>query len=427
MKRAQKLAFALTPVLLLFGLGEVSVRVAGGEECASIIPAATGWDTMVGDPRYLWRLEPGRAFESPGGSSVTNAAGLRTRLEPDDPKGDDEVRILVTGDSSVYGWGQTDGLTYAEQLEAELNRNLRGRRFSVVNLGVPGYSTEQTARLLEDVGWRYQPDLLVVHNIFSDCNIDAFQDKAALALADPDSSPLGRVMHQSRLYCAAWMPWARYQANLNQENNRVLMPGMPTGPNAATTLEKIDQVIDLSRVPLRDYLSNLSAFKEDAESRGAKMLLAPLAQEWDVGVWTAPMASPADGQVLPWHPYREAQAAWAQANDVGRVDLPGAFAQSGGASPKGLFIDHMHPSHRGAQVMAWAVTDHIRQHPELVGLEPKDVLPLPARIALKTAPMHPGGPGGAGGHGPAKGSGHHKGPNSRRGGHAGPPPPDRRH
>jgi hypothetical protein len=109
------------------------------------------------------------------------------------------------------------------------------------------------------------------------------------------------------------MPWARHQATLNQETGRVLMPGIPTGANAAVALEKLDTVIDLSRVPLGDYLENLGEIKAGAESRGAKILLAPLAQEWDVGVWNVPMPKPTDGQVLPWTPYRAAQAEWAEA------------------------------------------------------------------------------------------------------------------
>lgn len=413
--------FALAPTALLLGLGELGARAVGAPECEPIVPDASGWDQMVGDPRYLWKLEPDRLFESPAGTTRVNAVGLRTRLLPTEPKAPGERRVLVTGDSSVYGWGQPDGQTYAEQLEAELNRNLVGVRVSVINLGVPGFSTEQTLRLLEDVGWAYDPDLLVVHNIFSDCNIDAFQDRAALALADPEGTPLRRALHGSRLYCGLYMPWARYQAGLNQQTGRVLMPGIPMGANTAVALETIDQVIDLSRVPLDDYLDNLDRIRSEAEARGATLLLAPLAQEWDVGVWNVPMPPPTEGQVLPWTPYREAQAEWATERGVGRVYLPDAFAAAEG--PKaGLFIDNMHPSVRGAQVMAWAVTDHIRAHPELLDLKAEQVGPLPPRVALSG----PAGPGGApGGPPPGPGAGPQgvgPPPGPPQGGPGGPPP-----
>jgi len=370
MNPARRALFSLVPILGLLLLGECGARLVGGPECASIAPQATGWETMQASKRYLWSLEPNRLFESPAGTSLTNSVGLRSSLLPASPRAANEKWVMVTGDSSVYGWGQPDGQTYAEQLERMLGEAFVGIPFRVVNLGVPGYSTEQTLRLMEDLGWSYEPDLLVVHNIFSDCNIDAFQDRSALALTDPAPS----LLHHSRLYCACYMPWARYQSSLNQETNRVLMPGQPTGANQARRLEELDQWIDLSRVPLDDYLANLGKLHRQAETRSAGMILAPLAQEWDVGRWTAPMAPPIEGQVLPWAPYREAQQAWAEQRGLLRLDLPGAFASSG-VDGNQLFIDSMHPSVVGAWIMAATVTRALRAHPESVGLTAAQVHP----------------------------------------------------
>lgn len=393
--RGKRLLFSIAPVVLLLGLAECGARVVGAPDCEPIVPDASGWDTMVGDPALLWALEAGRELEGPGGVTRINAVGLRTEMLPDAPRAANEKRVLVTGDSSVYGWGQPDGYTYAEQLQQVLDQSFPAARVRVVNLGVPGYSTEQTLRLLERVGWSYDPDLLVVHNIFSDANIDAFQDREALALADPDGTALRRVLHGSRAYCAAYMPWARYQATLNQEPGRVLMPGIPTGANAAVALERIDTVVDLSRVPLADYIDNLDRIRQQAANRGASMLVAPLAQELDVGLWSVPMPRPGPDQVLPWFPYRDAQAAWAAEQGVVRVDLPTEFAGYSG-DPNGLFIDTMHPSVQGAQVMAWAVASAVRENPQLLGLTKEDVGPMPARPRLpRIGPQRPpprGGP-----------------------------------
>jgi len=419
---ARKALFAAVPTVALLGLGECTARIAGCE-CTAIIPDATGWEQMIGDPRYLWKLEPDRLFESPAGNTQINSVGLRSPYLPNAPPQSGELRVLITGDSSVYGWGQPEGKTYAEQLEAMLSDALIGRPVKVINLGVPGFSTEQTLRLLADVGWAYEPHLVVVHNIFSDCNIDAFQDRDAMALADPEGTPLKAALHSSALYCAMYMPWAGYSSTRNQETNRVLMPGIPTGPNAARALEVIDQVIDLSRVPLNDYLGNLAEIKAQAESRGAQMLLAPLAQEWDVGVWNVPMDPPTEDQVLPWMPYRDAQEAWAEDNDVERVYLPDAFAAAPGA-PERLFIDNMHPSVTGAGVMAQAITERLRANPELLGLTAADINPrwsapeLPEQVGMTTGGgIHGGGAPPGAGMGP---------PGPPPGGGAGPqgPPPD---
>lgn len=365
---ARKIAFALSPLLLLLGLGELGARLGGAEECAAIEPVGGDRETMQGHPRYLWRLEPGSVAEHLGQRSPINAVGLRSPHLPDDPREPGEIRVLVTGDSSIFGLGLPDGKTYDAVLERELSRRL-DRPVKVINLGTPGYSTEQTLRLLEDVGWSYEPQLVVVSNIFSDCNIDAFQDRSALNLANPEEGWLRRLLHRSRLYCALYMPWARFQAGAAQrgEVNTVFMPGNPVGPNQAVRLERIDEVIDLSRVPLGDYLDNLEAIREEAAERGASMLLAPLAQEWDVGRWTVPMPRPTEGQVLPWYPYREAQREWAARRGVGLVPFYEVFAQSR-ANPSQFFIDVMHPSQYGAALMARAVADYVEQHPELVGL-----------------------------------------------------------
>lgn len=360
----KRLLFSIAPLLILTTCGEVGARISNAPECSAIIPDAGDWDTMQGDPELLWALEPNRRFQTGNDVTEINAVGLREKLLPTTPKKPNEKRILVTGDSSIYGWGVQDHQTYAVNLEKELKRIYRFP-IEVINLGVPGYSTEQTLKLLDKVGWDYDADLIIVSNIFSDCNIDAFQDEQALALANPDSSLMYRTLRSSRLYCSVYMPWAKFQSSLNQSPNRVLMPGMPTGPNAAVTLENLNKVIGLSRVPMNKYLDNLSTIQKEAASRGASMLLAPLAQEWDVGIWNVPMPPPDENHVLPWQPYREAQKEWASEHNVDIVSFPEAFAAHTGNFAE-LFVDHMHPSPIGTQIMARAVAAHIKSHPELL-------------------------------------------------------------
>ena len=364
MQANKKIIFALIPLLFLIVLGEVGSRMFSFSDCQAIVPDAGDWETMRGDPDLLWRLEPNTEFRTNQDVTRINSVGLRESLLPSQKKRRGEKRIIVTGDSSIYGWGVRDNETYAVQLERELRR-----RFSVpievINLGVPGYSTEQTLRLLEEVGWQYEPDLIIVSNLFSDCNIDAFQDRAAMRLTRPQVSGLEGIFQKSRFYCACYMSWANYQANLNQNPNRVLMPGIPTGANAAVTLENLNTSLSLSRVPIKNYLDNLDIIKNKATSKKALMMLAPLAQEWDVGIWNVPMPEPTPEHVLPWFPYRTAQKEWAEKNKVPRVDFSQIFAQYKGPK-QSLFIDNMHPSVQGTRLMATAVANYIMQHPEIL-------------------------------------------------------------
>ena len=331
---------------------------------------------MIGDSKLLWKLEPNRRFETGNDVTEINALGLREKLLHSDTKKQREKRIIVTGDSSIYGWGVKDNETYAVYLERELRRRFKNP-IEVINLGVPGYSTEQTIRLLDELGWQYQPDLVIVSNIFSDCNIDAFQDKNALALTDPERSSLHNALQKSRLYCAIHMPWVQYQSELNQNPNRVLMPGIPVGPNAAVTLENLTETLSLSRVPLPDYLENLDKIQQLTTQNQAQMMLAPLAQEWDVGIWNVPMPKPTTDHVLPWEPYREAQEKWASERNITIISFPKVFAEYNGDKAS-LFVDNMHPSKHGTALMAKAVAEQITQNPSLLGLSSSD-----ARIKFK--------------------------------------------
>lgn len=366
--------YSLVPVLLVLTTGELATRLLGTPPCEPVAPSATGWFSMRADPDLLWSLEPGLDFDMPDGVTRINAVGLRTPYLPTDRRQPGERRVLVTGDSSVYGWGQPDGYTYAELLEASLEEAFPSVPFSVVNLGVPGYSTEQTLGLLDRVGWAYEPDLVVVHNIFSDCNIDSFQDRDALALAGSATAGGRPILHSSRLYCAARMPWARYVATRNQEPNRVLMPGRPVGSNATVALEQLARVLDLSRVPLDDYLANLDHIREGCEQRGASMVVAPLAQEWDVGRWTASTSPPGPGTALPWFAYRQALDAWAAARGILHVPMYDAFSRYRG-DEAALFSDQMHPTVLGAAVMASALVEALRGGPDLLGLQAAQLAP----------------------------------------------------
>ena len=160
------------------------------------------------------------------------------------------------------------------------------------------------------------------------------------------------------------MPWAHFQSQLNSKSNRNSCL-TSTGPNALLLLriQTNYRIVSGSR----HYIANLSLIKQRAQEQGSTILLAPLAQEWDVGIWNVPMPPPNDEHVLPWQPYREAQKNWAIQNKVGIVSFPDVFANYSG-NHAGLFVDHMHPSPIGTSLMAKAVAQHINQYPELMGL-----------------------------------------------------------
>jgi len=70
-------------------------------------------------------------------------------------------RILVLGDSMTFGIGTPMEETYPKVLENLLNSQHDGRRYEVINSGVPGYSTGQEYNFLMHEGMTYQPDMVI--------------------------------------------------------------------------------------------------------------------------------------------------------------------------------------------------------------------------------------------------------------------------
>jgi hypothetical protein len=71
-------------------------------------------------------------------------------------------RILVLGDSVTFGHGAVYETTYPYLLEQRLKAWRADVNWEVWNLGVPGYNTADELAYLEEVGARFNPDLVVV-------------------------------------------------------------------------------------------------------------------------------------------------------------------------------------------------------------------------------------------------------------------------
>ncbi|QDU65169.1 SGNH/GDSL hydrolase family protein [Engelhardtia mirabilis] len=87
------------------------------------------------------------------------------------PKPEGEFRIVVIGDSFVFGSLVDDDDTLPQQLEWELARRLGHERVRVVNLGVPGYQIRQVRETLERRTLQLEPDLVLM-NLFVNDAVD---------------------------------------------------------------------------------------------------------------------------------------------------------------------------------------------------------------------------------------------------------------
>jgi len=183
MKRvATNLMLVMVALGLAFGLAEILVRLLMA-------------DTTVLFPRYhtdyrygeyhLRGIRPNEKFmhSSIDGQweFVTNSAGFRNDRDFAYDKPPDVLRILVLGDSHTQGYEVRQEATYAEVLRRSLSSETR--KVEVLNAGVSGFGTAEELAFLENEGYRYHPDVVVLGFFGND-----YEDnlKAGLFALDPD-------------------------------------------------------------------------------------------------------------------------------------------------------------------------------------------------------------------------------------------------
>ena len=161
-------------VALALGVVEVFLRVVYDpleprDERASAPP---NWEASAqlyqDDPLTGYRMRPDTQLDfvrQSDGAAIsvrTNNLGFRDDEDYQPGGEDDTLRILLLGDSLVFGAGVPFGETIGERLEGILAEDT-GRAVQVMNWGVPGYGQEQERLLLEALGAdAYQPDLILV-------------------------------------------------------------------------------------------------------------------------------------------------------------------------------------------------------------------------------------------------------------------------
>ena len=139
-----------------FVAGEVFVRVAVGSPLPERLPLLP----MRANPVRGWEMVEGVHYTYHHPASV-NSLGLRSPELAARAPG--EVRVLVLGDSLVYGQGVGDDETLPHRLQsllAELDAD--GRPWNVVNAGHRAYDTRQELALLEELGREIDPDVVVL-------------------------------------------------------------------------------------------------------------------------------------------------------------------------------------------------------------------------------------------------------------------------
>jgi lysophospholipase L1-like esterase len=148
------------------------VRLYEGDPLLPLVPAEPYVDNDV-----LYRESPTRRYElRPGVDAVVgrypvririNGAGFRDDVDYPEGRPAGTFRIVLLGDSFTFAGKVALENTLAKVL-AEGLRTEVSKRCEVLNLAVPGYNSEQEATALDEVGLRYQPDLVILAFVLND-------------------------------------------------------------------------------------------------------------------------------------------------------------------------------------------------------------------------------------------------------------------
>lgn len=285
---------------------------------------------MVGHPTRLWGLGPGERRNGTHRALIAQE-GLRSPV-PEVPRPQGRERILVLGDSTFFGHDLDDPDTIPVQVGVLLRE--RGVDVDTVNGAVPGYSTEQTRRLLDDLGWAREPTLLLIGNLWSDNNFDHFHDADLLHTREV-------YLHHPLARSALFRVMAAVVDKLR---------GGDAARVVTWTRDSAWPEVGVRRVPIAAYVRNLDAMIRAAAARGIGAAL--------VSPCNVRMARGLTAQGNVWDAYYQAQAAVARHHGLPVIRTEAAMrAAAQAVDATSLFVDDMHPTAGGARIMAASVAE----------------------------------------------------------------------
>ena len=318
-----------------------------------------GSEVLTAHETRLWGLASGLR-ENGKTTATVSQVGLRGE-PPSQPRSEGEERIVILGDSIYFGHGVSDDQTMSSLLQ----QSLRGA--TVINGGVPGYSTEQSQRLLDEVIWDLEPTLLILGNFWSDTNFEPFSDRDLLATRDAEVSA---ILIRSALL--RWVATSLSHLMPRDEGQIITWGPESTLPEASHR-----------RVNLVDYVGNLERMIRDAAERNIGTLLL-----------TPPSKVETILEVRPphqWTSYKDHQKVLAAHYEIPYLDASVVFAADHQTAPsplaENLFIDDLHPSVRGNELIANQIKAELRASGwPLMRLIGADVDPIDGSTLVDTTP-----------------------------------------
>lgn len=360
MSRGRRALFALLPLLLVLSLTELLARGFHRPPCShiddllryahqlppqSIEASMRASVPMPDDPVLGWINLPNYQGMNLGAQVRHNALGLRG---PDRPlhKPAGLHRVVVLGDSSIYGHGVAEQDTFVQLLESALKNRVPQGALEVINAGVPAYSSLQSLRQLSTLIAPMQPDIVIIANLWSDSMPTEHEDATWLV-----GTGLMAGLHRARqgiedglsAHSAAWCTIKDLSSpTLNDSRFRAI-----SQPSAIPRSE-----LPTRRVPPAAYQANLEAMAQWAYTHQAIPLILTLGNPHDTPAGLVGISEAHQANILA---YRAAQAQAATQSHALYTDMTPIFAAEQSAGNDKLFLDSVHPSPIGHLLIAQAL------------------------------------------------------------------------
>ena len=164
--RLLNIALACVSILAACAAVEVGLRISGSYRPPADPIQTKRPDLYRADPHVGYTLWPSKttAYRYPAKNEgliplVANADGFRAAREFGERDG--RIRIVVVGDSFVFGEGVRAEDRFTEQLES------LDRRWRVDNMGMPGWGLDLMIRAIEQYGRKADPRIVVL-SVYTD-------------------------------------------------------------------------------------------------------------------------------------------------------------------------------------------------------------------------------------------------------------------
>ena len=155
------------------------------EKAPSIKPGDIEYQVQRDGEQFYLTPTPGPRWRQTNLKSATtnwdDEDGRKTFQSPS--KSLDATRVAVIGGSAAFGLGQSDDMTIASETSKILNKG--AQHVQIQNFGVPGYTTSQAVRDLDDrIERGLRVDTVVVYTGFNDVALGFFGRRVPQTLLD---------------------------------------------------------------------------------------------------------------------------------------------------------------------------------------------------------------------------------------------------